>query len=49
MHSQKCLNLLSLHTDRIGSLAWKDDYIVASGSRDKSILCTDIRIPTPNQ
>ncbi|KAL4445506.1 hypothetical protein ABPG74_004580 [Tetrahymena malaccensis] len=48
LHTQKRLNSLPLHTDRIGSLAWRDDFIVASGSRDKSIFCTDIRISTPN-
>jgi len=30
------------HLSRVGSLAWNDN-IVASGSRDRSILLSDIR------
>lgn len=39
---------MHLHSDRVGSITWKDDNIFASGSRDKSILCSDIRISTAN-
>ncbi|EGR33768.1 WD regulatory protein, putative [Ichthyophthirius multifiliis] len=37
------------HNDRIGSVAWKDDNIIATGSRDKQIICTDIRSRFPFQ
>jgi len=40
----KPIQQLTLHNDRIGSLAWRDDFTLASGSRDKSIHVTDIRV-----
>lgn len=31
------------HEERVGSLAWIDDDILASGSKDRNIYCHDIR------
>ncbi len=34
------------HGHRVSSLAWSNDSVLASGSKDKSILVRDIRAPT---
>jgi cell division cycle 20-like protein 1 (cofactor of APC complex) len=43
VNKQKCLRSLEGHTNRVGSLAWSSSML-ASGSRDKSILVRDIRV-----
>lgn len=42
--TNKQINTLSGHLQRVGSLAWNGDILI-SGSRDKSILQRDIRRP----
>jgi len=36
---------LEVHQNRIGVVAWNTNHLFASGSRDKTILVRDIRIP----
>lgn len=36
---------LSRHSHRVGVIAWRDANVLASGSRDRSILMRDIRMP----
>ena len=33
------------HAHRVSALSWSNDNIVASGSKDKSILVRDVRAP----
>ena len=40
--TQKCLQSIRKHTNRVGVLAW-NDWSLCSGSRDRSILEHDIR------
>ena len=32
------------HTGRVGSIAW-NEYLIATGSRDRNILVRDVRCP----
>ncbi|PWN51965.1 WD40 repeat-like protein [Violaceomyces palustris] len=41
---QKLVRTMTGHTQRVGSLAW-NDYILTSGSRDRSIFHRDVRVP----
>lgn len=40
------LRSMTGHSDRVGSLAWKDDMF-SSGSRDNYIMHRDLRIAAP--
>lgn len=40
----KLLRSIQGHSGRVGSLAW-NGYLLASGSRDRSVLVRDVRAP----
>ncbi len=40
----KCTRTMTGHVSRVGSLAW-NEHILSSGSRDRSILNRDVRVP----
>lgn len=44
----KCTRTLSGHTARVGCLSWNGN-LIASGSRDRTILSRDIRVPYSDQ
>lgn len=41
---RKCIRTLSGHKDRVACLSW-NNHILTSGSRDRSILHRDVRVP----
>ena len=43
---KKCIRTMSGHSDRVSCLSW-NNYILSSGSRDRSILHRDVRMPEP--
>lgn len=43
---EKCIRTLSGHLDRVACLSW-NDYILSSGSRDRTILHRDVRMADP--
>jgi len=43
---KKCIRTMSGQTDRVSCLSW-NNYILSSGSRDRSILHRDVRMPEP--
>ncbi|SMN22630.1 similar to Saccharomyces cerevisiae YGL003C CDH1 Cell-cycle regulated activator of the anaphase-promoting complex/cyclosome (APC/C) [Maudiozyma saulgeensis] len=43
---KKCIRTMSGQTDRVSCLSW-NNYILSSGSRDRSILHRDVRMPDP--
>jgi len=47
-HRKKIVRTFDGHLSRVGSLAWNDN-IIASGSRDRAILLSDIRCKRPSQ
>ncbi|KAL7424575.1 substrate-specific activator of APC-dependent proteolysis [Cryptotrichosporon argae] len=42
----KRIRTMTGHTQRVGSLAW-NNHVLSSGSRDRSILHRDVRMPDP--
>ncbi|KAG0658610.1 substrate-specific activator of APC-dependent proteolysis [Maudiozyma exigua] len=43
---KKCIRTMSGHSDRVSCLSW-NNYILSSGSRDRSILHRDVRMADP--
>lgn len=41
---RKCIRTLSGHMDRVACLSW-NNHVLSSGSRDRSILHRDVRVP----
>lgn len=41
---KKIVRTFDAHISRVGSLAWNDN-LIASGSRDRNIVLSDIRAP----
>uniref|UniRef100_A0AC35TQB8 WD_REPEATS_REGION domain-containing protein n=1 Tax=Rhabditophanes sp. KR3021 TaxID=114890 RepID=A0AC35TQB8_9BILA len=48
VEAQRKVHELSGHTERIGCLAWNGD-IISSASRDKTIICRDVRSPAGSE
>lgn len=46
VNKKKCIRTLSGHVDRVACLSW-NNYVLSSGSRDRSILHRDVRMPDP--